>query len=79
MNLERNENFIGFQYNYNQFKCFVKGKLIESEKEIYLAQYYISKYFPNKITNPEIVNKSARKLANLFLVVGLINKWMYQL
>lgn len=66
MKLESNDNFIGFQYNFKQFKCFVKGKLIETEKEIRPADYYIQKYFPNKITNPKIVNNSAKKLANLF-------------
>ena len=34
MKLEPNKNFIGFKYSFNQFKCFVKGKLIESEREL---------------------------------------------
>lgn len=68
MNLEQNENFVGFNYSGNKFECYVNGKLIESEVEPKNYKYYLEKYFKDaKIkTNEEIVSNVAKKLANLF-------------
>lgn len=66
MELEKNPNYIGFFYSHDKFECYVKGKLIINEKKPQNYEYYITKYFPNKLTNPQIVNESAKKLANLF-------------
>lgn len=66
MDLESNENYIGFEYNKLEFRCYVCGKLQEDELILQDKDYYRSKYFPKKINNEFIVNKSAKKLANLF-------------
>jgi type I restriction enzyme M protein len=66
MSLESNENYIGFKYNGIIFECYINGKLEPSEKEIQNKDYYKNKYFPQKINNQLIVEKSAKKLANLF-------------
>ena len=65
MKLESNENFIGFEYNGIDFRCYINGKLSD-ELILQDKDYYKQKYFPNKINNEFIVNKSAKKLANLF-------------
>jgi len=66
MSLESNENYIGFKYNGVKFECYIKGKLEPTEKEIQDKDYYKQKYFPLKTNNEQIVEKSAKKLANLF-------------
>lgn len=66
MKLESNENFIGFEYNQKELHCYVNGKLQEDELILHDKEYYRAKYFPKKINNETIVNKSAKKLANLF-------------
>lgn len=66
MKLESNENFIGFEYNKKEFRCYVNGKLQDDELILQDKEYYRQKYFPKKINNETIVNKSAKKLANLF-------------
>jgi type I restriction-modification system DNA methylase subunit len=66
MSLESNENYIGFKYNGIDFECYIKGKLESSETTIKNKEYYKEKYFPNKTNNELIVDKSAKKLANLF-------------
>lgn len=66
MSLESNENFIGFKYNGVTFECYINGKLEPSEKQIEDKEYYKTKYFPLKTNNEQIVDKSAKKLANLF-------------
>lgn len=73
MKQESNPNFIGFKYNGINFECYVKGKLVINEKDIKTASYYLDKYFSNKLTNPEIVEANAEKLANMFRNSG-INK-----
>lgn len=66
MRLESNENFIGFKYNGKNFQCYVKGVLKKDEIKLRDKDYYREKYFPKKINNEAIVEKSAKKLANLF-------------
>ena len=66
MKLESNENFIGFKYNGKDFECYVKGVLKKDEIRPQNKEYYREKYFPQKINNESIVEKSAKKLANLF-------------
>ncbi len=66
MKLESNDNFIGFEYNKKEFRCYVQGKLQNDELVLQDKDYYRQKYFPKKINNETIVNKSAKKLANLF-------------
>lgn len=66
MKLEQNENFIGFKYNGTDFECYVKGVLIKDEISPKDKEYYRQKYFPTKINNENIVEKSAKKLANFF-------------
>lgn len=66
MRLESNANFIGFEYNGVDFRCYVGGKIQQDELSLQDKDYYRQKYFPNKINNEFIVNKSAKKLANLF-------------
>ncbi len=66
MHLESNENFIGFEYNKKEFRCYVNGKLQDDELLPRDKEYYRLKYFPKKINNEIVVNKSAKKLANLF-------------
>ncbi len=66
MKLESNANFIGFEYNGVDFRCYVGGKIQQDELSLQDKDYYRQKYFPNKINNEFIVNKSAKKLANLF-------------
>lgn len=66
MNLESNENYIGFKYNGVLFECYIKGKLEPTEIQIQNKEYYKNKYFPQKTNNELIVEKSAKKLANLF-------------
>ncbi len=66
MNLEQNENFVGFKYSGDVFKCYVRGEFKENEREPQSYQYYIDTYFQNKHTNESIVEKSAQKLANMF-------------
>lgn len=73
MKQEANPNFIGFKYNGRIFECYVAGKLKPNEIEIKHASYYVEKYFPNKITNPELVAENAKTLANAFRNSG-INK-----
>ena len=71
MRAEKNDNYIGFKYNKDTFLCYVKGKLVEEEIEIKNKEYYRERYFPNKISNESIVEKSAKKLANLFRVSNM--------
>ncbi|ENR0323807.1 hypothetical protein ACERUG_000623 [Campylobacter upsaliensis] len=66
MELESNENFIGFEYNKTEFRCYVNGKLIKDELTLKDKEYYKEKYFPKRINNEQIVNSGALKLANLF-------------
>ena len=66
MSLENNENYIGFKYNGVIFECYVKGKLETTEISVQNKDYYKNKYFPQKTNNESIVEKSAKKLANLF-------------
>ncbi|WP_270987134.1 HsdM family class I SAM-dependent methyltransferase [Campylobacter upsaliensis] len=66
MELESNENFIGFEYNKTEFRCYVNGKLIKDELTLKDKEYYKEKYFPKRISNEQIVNSGALKLANLF-------------
>lgn len=66
MELESNENFIGFEYNKTEFRCYVNGKLIKDELTLKDKEYYKEKYFPTKINNEQIVNSGAIKLATLF-------------
>ncbi len=66
MKLESNENFIGFKYNGELFECYVKGVLKKEETQLQNKDYYRLKYFPQKINNENIVEKSAKKLANFF-------------
>ena len=66
MELENNENFIGFEYNQKEFRCYVKGKLVKDELVLRDKEYYKEKFFPKKINNEQIVNNSAKRLANLF-------------
>lgn len=66
MKLESNENFIGFKYNGEIFECYVKGVLKKEETQLQNKDYYRLKYFPQKINNENIVEKSAKKLANFF-------------
>ncbi|AGR41204.1 N-6 DNA methylase [Spiroplasma taiwanense] len=66
LKLEQNKNNVGFKYSGIFFQCFINGVLMEEEIEPKNAEYYISKYFNNKITNEDIVNNSAKKLANMF-------------
>lgn len=75
MKFEKNPNYIGFFYSYKEFKCYVRGELISDETKPQNYEYYVKKYFPNKITNHKIVNESAKKLANLFRDAN-INKQM---
>lgn len=71
MALESNTNFIGFEYNDIDFRCYVNGKLKNDEKILQDKDYYRNKYFPQKINNELIVNNSAKKLANLFRNSGI--------
>ena len=66
MNLEQNENFVGFKYSGDVFKCYIRGEFKENEREPQNYQYYIDTYFQNRHTNESIVEKSAQKLANMF-------------
>lgn len=66
MSLESNENFIGFKYNGIDFECYVKGTLKKEETHLQNKEYYREKYFPQKINNEAIVEKSAKRLANFF-------------
>ena len=66
MKLESNENFIGFKYNGKDFECYVKGVLKKDEIYPQNKDYYREKYFPQKINNENIVEKSAKRLANFF-------------
>lgn len=66
MKLESNENFIGFKYNGKEFECYVKGVLKKDEIQLKDKDYYRNKYFPQKINNESIVEKSAKRLANFF-------------
>ncbi|MDE6885525.1 MAG: N-6 DNA methylase [Helicobacteraceae bacterium] len=66
MKLESNENFIGFKYNGEEFECYVKGILKKDEIQLKDKDYYRNKYFPQKINNESIVEKSAKRLANFF-------------
>ncbi len=66
MNLEQNDNFVGFKYSGDVFKCYIRGEFKENEREPQSYQYYIDTYFQNKHTNESIVEKSAQKLANMF-------------
>lgn len=66
MKLESNDNFIGFKYNGKAFECYVRGVLQKDEIYPQDRDYYREKYFPQKISNENIVSKSAKKLANLF-------------
>lgn len=66
MSLESNDNYIGFKYNGVIFECYIKGKLEKTETKIQNKDYYKNKYFNTKINNEVIVEKSAKKLANLF-------------
>lgn len=66
MSLESNENFIGFKYNGKDFECYVKGTLNKEEICPKNKEYYRAKYFPQKINNEAIVEKSAKRLANFF-------------
>lgn len=71
MQLESNTNFIGFEYNGVEFRCYINGKLKNDEKILQDKDYYRNKYFPQKINNELIVNNSAKKLANLFRNSGI--------
>ncbi len=73
MKLEKNKNFVGFKYNGKVFECYINGELKEEETEIQSKEYYIQKYFSTKISNENMVNKSAKKLADMFRASG-INK-----
>lgn len=67
MSLETNKNFIGFKYNGDDiFECYVNGTLQKDELTLKDKEYYREKYFPKKINNEEIVESSAKKLADLF-------------
>ncbi len=67
MLLETNKNFIGFKYNGKDiFECYVNGNLQKNELKPKDKEYYREKYFPKKINNEEIVENSAKKLADLF-------------
>lgn len=71
MKLESNENFVGFKYNGNLFECYVKGRLIVDESEPKDKDHYKQLYFKEKTNNEAIVEKSAKKLANLFRGAGI--------
>ena len=67
MSLETNKNFIGFKYNgADIFECYVNGNLQKNETNPKDKEYYREKFFPKKINNEEIVENSAKKLADLF-------------
>ncbi|VEU77798.1 HsdM family class I SAM-dependent methyltransferase [Mycoplasmopsis columbinasalis] len=66
MQLEQNENFIGFMYNGATLKVYVNGVLQLDETTVHDKFYYKQKYFPQKINNFKIINEQAHKLANLF-------------
>lgn len=71
MELESNDNYVGFEYNKKEFRCYIKGKFQADELVLQDKEYYRQKYFPKKINNETIVNKSAKKLANLFRDSGI--------
>lgn len=67
MNLETNENFIGFKYNGKIFECYVQGQIQKDEVVLQDKDYYKRKFFNDiKKNNEAIVSDSAKKLANLF-------------
>lgn len=72
MNLEKNPNYVGFFYSPNEFKCYICGKYLESEKEPKNYRYYINSFFSNskRTTNPNIVIEGTKKLAKLFREAG---------
>lgn len=71
MELESNDNYVGFEYNKKEFRCYINGKFQADELVLQDKEYYRQKYFPKKINNETIVNKSAKKLANLFRDSGI--------
>jgi hypothetical protein len=75
MYLEKNPYFVGFKYSNKKFECYINGKLVEIETKIQKADYYIDKYFPIRETNVNMVEQSAKKLANMFRDSGM-NKQM---
>ncbi|MGL5590696.1 MAG: N-6 DNA methylase [Metamycoplasmataceae bacterium] len=71
MKLEKNENFVGLKYSGDIFQCYINGKIVSEETIFQNAQYYADKYFQHKITNEDIVNKTAKSLAGLFRDSGI--------